>query len=129
MIRISSFQPRFGMRHVLIGLRETASVGVVKPAMIIAAQPASLDIAIGEIGAAMPAVAVDKAETPAAILIEDEILAQKPHRLRTGLVEFAGAGDWPPIAAQQIAHRRSSTGLGQQFPAVVRFLCFVLHHR
>src|SRR5271166_4207503 len=106
------------MRHVLIGLRKAASVRVVEPTVIIAAQPTGLDITVAEIGAAMPAVAVEQAEPLAEIPIEDEVLAQEPHRLCAGLVEFAGAGDRPPIAAEQIAHRRPCAGLRQLLPAV-----------
>ena len=45
--------------------------------MIVAAQPAFFDIAVAEIGAAMPAVAVEKPEPAAEILVEDEVLAEQ----------------------------------------------------
>src|SRR5947207_1993133 len=103
-------EPQVGMRRVFIGLRKAASRLVIEPAMVIAAQPVPLDIAVREIGAAMPAMAVDEAPTPAEILVEDEVFAEQPQRLRTRLGELAGAGDRPPVAAQQIAHRRPGAG-------------------
>src|SRR5271155_5575039 len=123
------FERRVGMRHILIGLREAAAGLVIEPAVVIAAQPARLDIAIAEIGAAMPAMPVDEAPAPAEILVEHEVLTQQPHRLRARLIELAGAGDRPPISAQQLAHRRPVTGLRQQLPAAARLLCPVLRHR
>src|SRR5882724_10615543 len=68
-------QPRLRMRHVLIGLRQAAAVRVVEPAVIIAAQPAFLDIAVAEVGAAVPAMAIEKAVFAAKVLVEDEVLA------------------------------------------------------
>ena len=69
-------EPRLGVRHILIGLREAAPRLVIEPAVIVAAQPALLDIAIAEIGAAMPAMPVDEAPAPAEILVEHEVFAQ-----------------------------------------------------
>src|SRR6516162_10399042 len=100
-------QPRLRMRHVLIRLRQTAAVRVVEPAVIIAAQPAFLDIAIAEVGATVPAMAIEEAVFAAEVLVEDEILAHQSHRQRAWMFEFAGAGNRPPIAAQQLAHWRA----------------------
>jgi len=108
------------MRHVLVGLRQTAATGVVEPAVIIAAQPALLNIAIAEVGATVPAMAVEEAVFTAEIFVEDEILAHEPHRQRSRVLELAGAGDRPPIAAQQIAHRGAGAGFGQNIPAAAR---------
>jgi len=116
------------MGRVFIGLREAAAGAVIEPAVVITAQPARLDISIAEIGAAVPAMPVDQAPVPAEILVQNEIFAQKPDRLRSRPVEFACAGDRPPIAAQQIAHRCPGAGLGQQFPAAARLLGAVLRH-
>src|SRR6202049_2387698 len=85
-------EPPLGIRDILIGLREAASRLVIEPAVIIAAQPARLDIAIAEIGAAVPAMPVDEAPASAEILVEHEVFAQQPHRLRARPLEFAGAG-------------------------------------
>src|SRR4029077_17782466 len=101
------------MRHVFIRLGQTAAVRVVEPAVIIAAQPAFLDIAIAEVGAAVPAMAIEKAVCAGKILVKYEVLAHQPHRERAGTIELAGTGDRPPIAAQEIAHRRTGAGSGQ----------------
>src|SRR5271156_4820836 len=93
-------EARVRMRDVLIGLRQAPAVSVVEPAVIIAAQPALLDIAVAEIGAAVPAMAVEEAIFAAQVFIEDEILTHQPHRQCAGPIELAGAGDRPPIAAQ-----------------------------
>src|SRR5882762_10900042 len=116
------------MRHILVGLRQAPAVCVIEPAMVIAAQPATLDIAVAEIGAAMPTMPIDEAVFAAEVLVENEILAHEPHRQRPGLLELASAGDWPPIAAQQIAHRRIRTGLGKSIPTVARFWAAMFRH-
>src|SRR3984893_8068188 len=116
------------MRHVLIGLRQAPAVRVVEPAVIIAAQPAFLDIAVAEVGAPVPAMAIEEAVFAAEILVEDEILAQQPHRKRAGSFEFAGAGDRPPIAAQEIAHRGTGAGPRQNIPAASLLGAAILRH-
>src|SRR5205814_759478 len=75
-------EPSVGVRRVLIGLRETPSRLVIKPAVVVAAQPTRLDIAIAEIGAAMPAVPVDEPPPRVEILVQHEVFAQEPNRLR-----------------------------------------------
>ena len=116
------------MRNILVGLRQAPSVRVVEPAVVIAAQPASLDIAVAEVGAAMPTMPIDEAVFAAEVLVENEILAHEPHRPRPGLLELAGAGDWPPIAAQQITHRGTPTGPGKNIPAAARLWAAMLRH-
>src|SRR5947209_13822834 len=114
------FEPRLGMRDVLVRLRQAASVGAVQPTVIVAAQPAGLDIAVAKIGAAMPTMAVEEAVCAAEILVENKILAHQPHRLCTGFGQFAGARDRPPISAAKLAHRSPGAGLGQETPAAAR---------
>src|ERR1700739_3212056 len=109
-------QPRFRMRPVLVGLRQAASVCVVEPAVIIAAQPTFLDIAIAEVGSAVTAMAIEEAVFAAEVLVENEIFAHQAHRQCAGLLELAGTGDRPPIAAQQLAHRGTGAGLSQNNP-------------
>jgi hypothetical protein len=122
-------KPGLGMGQILVRLREADSRVVVEPAVIIAAQTAALDIAVAEVGAAMPAMPVEKAISAAEILVEHKIFAHEPHRLRPRLVELAGAGDRPPVAAQQFAHRRPGAGRRQNVPAAVRLkLAIVRHH-
>src|SRR5439155_23175012 len=108
--------------------RPAASGLVIKPAMVIAAQTAFFDIAIAQIGAAMFAMPVEEAVGAAEILVEDEILAHEPHRLCAGSLELAGAGNRPPIAPQQFAHRRPRPGRGQETPAVLRLKLRVVRH-
>src|ERR1700738_585362 len=116
------------MRHVLIGLRQAAAVGVVEPAVIIATQPTFLDIAVAQVGTAVPAMAIEETVFAAEVLVEDEILAHEPHSKRAGTIELAGASDRPPIAAQQIAHRRAGAGPGQNIPAAARLGAVILRH-
>ncbi len=116
------------MRHVLIGLRQAPAVRVVEPAVIVAAQPALLDKAVAEVGAAVPAMAIEQAVSAAEVLVEDEILAEEAQRQRARPLELAGAGDRPPIAAQQLAHRRAGAGLGQNIPAALWLGAAILRH-
>jgi hypothetical protein len=116
------------MRHVLVRLRQACPVGAVKPAVVVAAQPAFLDIAVAEVGAAMPAMPVEQAISPAEISVKDKVLAQQPHRLGAGLGHFTGAGDRPPIAPQELAHRRAGAGLGQNIPTTPGGSAVVRHH-
>src|SRR5215469_7163588 len=116
------------MRHVLIGLCQTAAVGVIEPAVIITAQPAFFDIAIAQVGATVPAMAVEEPVFAAEVFVEDKILAHQPHRQCAGVFELAGAGDWPPIAAQQLAHWRAGTGLRQNIPATARLGTAIPRH-
>ncbi len=60
---------------------------------------------------------VDEAVTAAAIAVEDEILAHQADRLDWIGVEFAGARDRLPIAAQQFAHRRAGSDPGEHVVA------------
>jgi hypothetical protein len=87
--------------------------------VVVAAQAALLDEAVGEIGAAMRAMAVDHAVGAGEILVEDEVLAEQPHGFHRVAVELADAGDRPPVAAQEIAHRGARADRGQQL--VLRF--------
>src|SRR5437764_14310271 len=108
------------MRDVLVRLRQAAPIRAVQPTVIVTAQPAGLDISVAEIGAAMPAVAIEEAVCAAEILVEDKILAHQPHRLCPGVGQFTGARDRPPIPAEELAHRGPGAGLGQETPAATR---------
>jgi hypothetical protein len=68
------------MRNILVRLRQAAAVCVIEPAVVIAAQPASLDIAVAEVGAAMPTMPIDEAVFATEVLVENKILAHEPHR-------------------------------------------------
>ena len=116
------------MRYILVGLGQATAVCVIEPAVVIAAQPATLDIAVAEVGAAMPTMPIDEAIFTAKVLVKNEILAHEPHRERPGPLKLAGAGDWPPIAAQQIAHWGTRTGPGKNIPAAARLWAAILRH-
>src|SRR3979411_3324801 len=122
------FQAGLGMRQILVGLRQAASVRVEEPPMVVAARPARLDKAVAQIGATMPAMPVEKAVAAAEILVEDEVFAHQPPRRGAGLGGLAGAGDRPPVAPQQFAHRRPRAGLAQSLPAAARFVLYVVGH-
>src|ERR1700674_87338 len=116
------------MPYILVGLRQAPAVCVIEAAVVVAANPATLDIAVAEVGAAMSTMPIDEAVFAAQVLVENEILAHEPHRPRPGLLELAGAGDWPPIAAQQITHRGTPTGPGKNIPAAARLWAVMLRH-
>ena len=65
----------------------------------------------------MRTVAVDQAIAAAAIAVDDEVLAHEAHRLDRIGVEFAGACDRVPVAAQQLAHRRAGPDAGEHLVA------------
>src|SRR6185312_2570280 len=113
------FHVGVGMGHVLVRLGDARAFLVIKPAVIVAAQAALLDEAIGHVGAAMAAMPVDEAPGAGKIAIQRKVFAHEPHRLDPcGLVELAGAGDGLPIAPHQLAHRRIGAGLAQQLVLV-----------
>jgi hypothetical protein len=80
--------------------------------VIVAADAGLLDEAIGKVGAAVRAVAVDQAVVAAEVLVEHEVLAEEPHRLDRIGVELARTADRMPVAAQVIAHRGAGADLG-----------------
>ena len=130
-------QAQFGMRDILIGLRQTDTVAVIEPAVIVAAQAALLDIAVGQIGAAMAALAVDQTVPAAEVLIENEVLAHQADRLDRAIArklidqrgrlpvlphQFAGSGARPGardeivlFRAQHDATPRPSLSLGKLY--------------
>ena len=88
---------------------EALAVDVEQPAMEQAAQAAILETAVGEVGAAMRAVAVEQAVTAALVAEQDEILAQHAHRLGRPLGgQFVGEGDGMPV----VAHQGAALGAG-----------------
>jgi hypothetical protein len=82
--------------------------------MIVAADAGRLDEAIGQVRAPVRAMSVEQSELPAQILVEHEILAHQTNGLDRIGVEFAGAADRHPVAAQQLTHRRPRTHLGEK---------------
>src|ERR1700730_18146157 len=116
------------MGYILVGLRQAPAVCAIEPAVVVAAQPATLDIAVAEVGAAMSTMPIDEAVFAAEVLVENEILAHEPHRQRPGLLQLAGAGDWPPIAAPPITPQGATTGPAKNIPAAGRLCAVMLRH-
>ena len=103
-----------GRGNVLVRLLDAAAVLVEQPAMVVAAQPALFDEAVGCVGAAMRALAVDQPEGAAQILVESQILAQQADRLDGLVFELGHRGYRHPIAAQQFAHRGAGADLREK---------------
>jgi hypothetical protein len=82
--------------------------------MVVAADASLLDVSIGEVRAAVGAVAVEQPETAALVFVEHEVLAQEANGLDLLVIELARAADRHPIAAQQFAHRRPWADLGEK---------------
>ena len=83
--------------------------------MIAAADAGALDPAVGQVGAAVRAVPVDQPEPATQVFVQHQILAHQADRLECNRIELARAPDRHPVAAQQIAHRRSRADAGEQF--------------
>ena len=81
--------------------------GVELPAVERAAQAVGLDAAVGQVGAAVRAVALHQA-IPEFCLVQDEVLGEKPHRLDRPLaLHLVHQRHRLPVAAQQLAGRRA----------------------
>ena len=91
------------------------------PAVIGAAQAALLVAAEPQRDAAMGAELVDQAVAAAAVAERDQPLGQQlhPHRRAVVLGQLLGQQRRHPVAAEQLAHRRPRTGLGDE---IVLFL-------
>jgi hypothetical protein len=99
---------------IVIGLLDAAPALVHQPAVVVAADASLLDESMGEVRAAVGAVALEQPETPALVFVEHEVLAQEANGLDWGVIELARAPDRHPIAAQQLAHRRARADLGEK---------------
>jgi hypothetical protein len=96
----------------LAWLLQAVSLDVEQPAVIAAAEPALLHLAVVERGPAVRAARVDEPGAAWPVAEEDQILAEDPYRPGNG----PGVGDQTdrmPVAAQQLAHRRAGTDLGE----------------
>jgi len=101
------FQTRFPVEFLLEGLRDALARFVVGPAVIVAAQAALLHEAVGEVGRAVLAVARDQPVGSREVAVDDQVLPHDAHRFDRALVQLAHRRDGMPVAAQQLAHRRS----------------------
>jgi hypothetical protein len=73
--------------------------------VIIAADADLLDVAVGQVGAAMRTMAVEQPVAAALVLVEYEVFPEQPDRLDRVVVELAGATDRLPVAAQTSTQR------------------------
>ena len=99
------------MDGLLERLLDTLAGLVHHPAVVHAAQTMLLRYAVGEIDAAMRAGALDESERTGLVAIEHQVLAHESHGLGGAFVELGGSGDGMPVAAHQIAHRRTGADL------------------
>jgi hypothetical protein len=99
---------------VVIGLLEAAPGRVHQPAVVVTADAVLLDETERQVGAPVRTLPIDEAEGAAAVPVEDEVLAEQPHRLDRDLIELGGAADRHPVAPQVFAHRRARTDLREQ---------------
>jgi hypothetical protein len=94
------------------GLLQAAAFDVEQPAVVAAADAALLDLAVVERGPAMRAARVHQPRPAGLVTEQDQVLAQDPHFARH-LRGVRRQPDRVPVAAQQVAHRRGRTDLGQ----------------
>ena len=95
------------------GLLEAASLDVVQPPVVAAANALGLDLPVLHRRAAMGAVAVDEARPPAAVPEGDEILPQDSHR-QGQVRELLRQRHRLPVPPQQLAHRGAELDMCQQ---------------
>ncbi len=97
------------------GSFQAPAVDVEQPAMEQATQAAVLEPAVGEIGAAMGAVAVEQAVATALVAEQHEVLAEHAHRLgRTLGRQFVGERHRMPVMPHQPAAFGARPGAGDQ---------------
>ena len=93
-------------------LLQAVSLDVEQPAVIAAAEPALLDLAVVERGPAVRAACVDEPGAARPVAEEDQVLAEDPYRPGRG-PGVSDQTDRVPVAAQQLAHRRARPDLGE----------------
>ena len=99
---------------------QALAADVEQPAVEGAAQAAVLQPAKGEIGAAMRTGAADQAVAALAVLEDDEVLAEQPHRLdRPVAGELVDQRRRLPVAPHQRARGRAGSDAGDE---IVLFL-------
>jgi hypothetical protein len=81
--------------------------------VIVASQPARLDDAEGEVCAAVRTAPIDEAEVSRPIAKENQIFSHQPDRFGGAPIELRERGDWHPVPAEELAHRRAGTDLRQ----------------
>ena len=96
---------------------DAASLHVELPAVVDAANTARLVAPEPEVGAAVRAMLIDDADAPARVSERQQLLAHDRDFLGhpVGFGQLLRQQNRQPEAAQQLAHRRSRTGFGQEF--------------
>src|SRR5262249_53374099 len=95
-------------------LLKAPTIDVVEPTVIEAAQPAVLDAAVAEVGAAVRAVEPEKPDAPPIVTKEHEALAEHPSRQRRAARGQLGRQpDRLPIEPHQVTHRSPGGNLCQ----------------
>jgi hypothetical protein len=93
---------------------EALAAYVEQPTVEAAAQPAVLEPAVGEVGAAMRAMPF-KQPVPVFLFEQDQVFAKQPHRLhRPRSLQLFGEGDRLPVVAQQRSGRRARPDAGHE---------------
>src|SRR5688572_27342825 len=98
----------------LAGNLHALSVRVVQPAMIAAAHAVALNVAETEIGAPVRAKGADDADFSFGIAEQNQVFAEHANESRP-LFQMSGNADGPPIAPQELTHRRALARAGQNF--------------
>ena len=99
----------------LAGLQNALAGGVVRPAVVGAAQAVLLRDAPLEVDAAMRASLRQEAERAGTVAVESERLAEQLHGLHRVLAQQAGCADGVPVAPEQLAHGRPGAYLREAF--------------
>src|SRR5262249_33501458 len=106
-------EPSIRMGRFLEWLLKAPARVIPEPAVVVAAEPAVLDPAVGEIGAPVRAGTIDEAVVPGAILVEDEILAHEAYGLGGPVVQLRDGGDRHPVPPQKLTHGGARADFGQ----------------
>src|SRR6185295_12511337 len=99
-------QPTVSSAVGLARLLQAVALHVEQPAVIAAADPARLDLAVVERGAAVGAARVHEPGPAPSVAEKDQILAEDPHLAR-GRAGVGDQTDGMPVAAQQLEPRLS----------------------
>src|ERR1051325_11603713 len=98
----------------LARLLETAAVNVVEPAVVAATQPAVLDAAVAQIGAAVRAVNAQETRPPLIVAKQRELFAENFNRQRrAALRQLFRERHGLPVAPEHLAGRRALICAGQ----------------
>src|SRR5262245_33227202 len=105
--------PGLRMGDLLERLGQALAGLAVEPAVVVTAQAAVFDDAVGEVGPTVGTVPIEKAERAAPVTVEDEILAEQAHGLDWPVLELAHRGEGHPVPPQELAHAGARADFGQ----------------